>query len=254
MTKRVVLFDLDDTLVHISERKGWDEVTHAQVRRLRAAPGTDVAASLDLADFITAFWNTFNQHLPEPHDPLASPFDELRWQQGEQLMKRMLHEQIGAAAHHLAAVWWRALFQVPPEAFGRACFPDTIETLTRLRERGFSLGLVTNRLTPIDLVVGELEHVGLDGMFEAIVSAGAIGLRKPHAAIFESALSSLGVVANDTVMVGDSLELDIEPAGRLGIAGVLKRNGHEPNKRIDQTFHQIDELHELLSLELLGGR
>ena len=110
MTKRAVLFDLDDTLVHIPERKGWNEVTHAQVRRLRAAPGTDVAASLDLADFITAFWNTFNLQFSEPHDPLVPPFDEPRWLQGEQLMERMLKERIGADAHHLgAAVVARAL-------------------------------------------------------------------------------------------------------------------------------------------------
>jgi FMN phosphatase YigB (HAD superfamily) len=175
MTKRAVLFDLDDTLVHIPERKGWDEVTHAQARRLRAAPGTDVAASLDLADFITAFWNTFNLQFPEPHDPLAPPFDELRWRQGEQLMNQMLNERIGADAHPLGAVWWRALFEEPPEVFGRVCFPDAIETLTSLLERGFALGLVTNRLTPVDLVAQELEHVGLDRMFDVIVSAGAIG-------------------------------------------------------------------------------
>jgi HAD superfamily hydrolase (TIGR01549 family) len=254
MTKRAVMFDLDDTLVHIPERRGWDEMTRAQVQRLRGTTGADAAASLDLAGFIESFWGAFNLRLPEPRDALAPPFDEMRWLKGEQLMDRMLRERIGPAADHLAAPWWRALFQIPPVAFGRLCFPDTIETLTGLLERGFSLGVVTNRLTPADLVAQELEHLGLHSMFETIVSAGEAGFRKPHAAVFESALSALGVGANEAVMVGDSLTLDVEPANRLGIVGVLKRNGREPNMRIDPRFLQIDDLDELLGLELLGGR
>jgi len=253
MTKTAVMFDLDDTLVHMPKRRGWDDVTRAQAQQLRIAPGADVAAGLDLPDFITSFWSTFNLELPEPHDPLAPPFDELRWSQGEQLMGRMLRERIGPTADHLANAWWRALFEVPPEVFGRVCFPDTIDTLMTLSDRGFRLGLVTNRLTPVDLVLQELEQVGLGEMFEVIVSAGAIGLRKPHPAVFEAALSSLGVVARDALMVGDSLTLDIKPASTLGMATALKRNGRKANTRIDQSVFQIDHLDELLCLEFLNG-
>ncbi len=169
-------------------------------------------------------------------------------------MGRMLNERIGPGADHLAASWWRALFEVPPQVFGRVCFPDTIETLTSLRERGFSLGLLTNRLTPVDLVAQELELLGLDAVFEVIISAGAIGLRKPHAAVFEGALSSLLVGASDAVMVGDNLTLDVEPAARLGMAAVLKRNGRDPIVSIDRGVFQIDRLNELLHLKLLDGR
>ena len=245
------MFDLDDTLVHTPQRRGWDEVTRAQAQHLRITTGADAAAGLDLCDFITSFWSIFNLQLPEPLDPLAPPFEEARWLQGEQLMDQVLRERIGPAARGLASAWWRALFEVPPDVFGRVCFPDTIETLATLSERGFLLGLITNRLTPVDLVVQELEHVGLDAMFDVVVSAGSIGSRKPHAVVFEGALSFLGVRSCDATMVGDSVGLDIEPACRLGMTGILKRNRRELNTRIDQSVLQIDDLDELLHLSRL---
>jgi FMN phosphatase YigB (HAD superfamily) len=51
MSTRAVLFDLDDTLVQVPERKGWDDVTRARVQQLRRVPGAD-AADLDLVAFL----------------------------------------------------------------------------------------------------------------------------------------------------------------------------------------------------------
>jgi len=48
---------------------------------------------------------------------------------------------------------------------------------------------------------------------------------KPSAAYFEAALSALDARPEDTTMVGDDVEADIETAKRLGLRGVLVRTG-----------------------------
>jgi putative hydrolase of the HAD superfamily len=44
---------------------------------------------------------------------------------------------------------------------------------------------------------------------------------KPHPTIFQAALDALGVNAVDAVMVGDSLEEDVEGARALGMHAIL---------------------------------
>jgi putative hydrolase of the HAD superfamily len=53
---------------------------------------------------------------------------------------------------------------------------------------------------------------------------------KPHPTIFQAALGQLGVEARDGVMVGDSLEEDIEGARALGMRAILiDRNERHPD-------------------------
>ena len=59
---------------------------------------------------------------------------------------------------------------------------------------------------------------------------------KPHASIFVAALAALDAAADETVMVGDSFEDDIEGARALGIRAILlDRDGLKPDAedRID---------------------
>ena len=56
---------------------------------------------------------------------------------------------------------------------------------------------------------------------DAVVGSKAHGRIKPHASIFVAALQTLGVAPDETVMVGDSYEDDIEGARALGIRAIL---------------------------------
>ena len=44
---------------------------------------------------------------------------------------------------------------------------------------------------------------------------------KPHPSIFETALSTVGVAADEAMMVGDSLSHDVAGARQLGMRAVL---------------------------------
>ena len=249
---RAVLFDLDDTLVHIPKRLDardeavdWEPVTRAQVKLLSSVIGADVADKLDLFGFLASFWSEYASRYPEPR-ALMPPLEETQWQQGERLLGQMMRSQLGVSTRTTEC--WRSLFQVNPDAFGRACFPDAFQTLTTLREMELHLCVVTNRIAPSDLVKTELEALGLDAMFDAVLSAGEVGFRKPHTKLFERALDILGARAVDTVMVGDNYLLDIEPAVRMGMTGVWKHNRRQRPVAINPAIVHIDALHEVIQV------
>lgn len=78
-----------------------------------------------------------------------------------------------------------------------------------------------------------------------------IVIGKPFSAMFDIALQRLGVERARTVMVGDTLDSDIEGAVRAGIAGVLvQRNGEKvvfPKERVvaDAVISNLSELFDL---------
>ena len=74
---------------------------------------------------------------------------------------------------------------------------------------------------------------------DAVVGSKAHGRVKPHASIFVAALQALAVGPEETAMVGDSYEDDIEGARALGIRAILlDRDGALPGAadRIDTLF------------------
>jgi putative hydrolase of the HAD superfamily len=64
---------------------------------------------------------------------------------------------------------------------------------------------------------------------------------KPHPTIFEAALDRLDVHAGEAVMVGDSLEEDVEGARALGMRAILVDRGD----RYPEEADRLTELYEL---------
>jgi HAD superfamily hydrolase (TIGR01549 family) len=95
-------------------------------------------------------------------------------------------------------------------------FEDVMPVLEELRRSALRLGLVSNGIR--DLREFVLHH-RLD--VDAIVGSRAHGFVKPHPTIFQAALGQLGVEPAQAVMVGDSLEEDVEGARALGLRAIL---------------------------------
>jgi putative hydrolase of the HAD superfamily len=95
-------------------------------------------------------------------------------------------------------------------------YEDTLPTLEELRRHELKLGLVSNTGRDLDSFV---KHHGLD--VDAVVASGTHGKIKPHPTIFQTALDQLGIAASEAVMVGDSIEDDIDGARALGMRGFL---------------------------------
>lgn len=97
---------------------------------------------------------------------------------------------------------------------------QTHALLDSLRERGMRTGLVSNAFDPGWLLREDLDSMGLTERLDIAVFSSEIGMRKPHAAIFEAALGPLGVEPGRTLFVGDRLYEDVRGSKELGMTAV----------------------------------
>ena len=95
-------------------------------------------------------------------------------------------------------------------------YDDTLPTLRRLRGRGVKIGLVSNSARDVREFA---QHHGLE--IDAGISSFHHGKTKPHESIFRAVLELLGVEPPDALMVGDSVDADIEGALAIGMHAVL---------------------------------
>ena len=110
-------------------------------------------------------------------------------------------------------------------------YEDALPVLAELRRHGLKIGLISNGQRDLEEFA---EHHTLD--VDAVIGSKSHGRVKPHASIFVAALEALAVRPDETAMVGDSFEDDIEGARALGIRAVLlDREGAFPDAsdRID---------------------
>lgn len=97
-------------------------------------------------------------------------------------------------------------------------FPDVSLALSRLREKGLKLGIVSNWDTRLPDLLSEL---GLEDSFDAITFSAAEGIEKPNPKIFLACLAKLGVSPEHALHVGDHPIDDFEGAQAAGMASVL---------------------------------
>lgn len=95
-------------------------------------------------------------------------------------------------------------------------FEDVLPVLDELRAARLKIAVVSNGIRDLTAFVA---HHRLD--VDAIVDSRRHGRVKPHPTIFQAALDLLRVDAREAVMVGDSIEEDIEGARALGMRAIL---------------------------------
>jgi len=102
-------------------------------------------------------------------------------------------------------------------------YPDTPETLRRIKQKGIRIGLLSN-VNP-QLAASRrpsLKDNGILMYFDTIILSVEVGVAKPNKAIFDIALRELGVQnAADAMHVGDSLIEDVKGARDAGLIPVL---------------------------------
>ena len=81
-------------------------------------------------------------------------------------------------------------------------YPGVAEVVAWVREQGHQTGIVTSKGR--GMTDRSLHHVGLEGLFDTIVTFEETKRHKPHPAPVELALSRLGVSPDRAIFVGDS--------------------------------------------------
>jgi putative hydrolase of the HAD superfamily len=97
-------------------------------------------------------------------------------------------------------------------------FPDARETLACLAGKGYRLHLITNGFEVTQR--NKLKFSGLDVFFREVITSEGSNSLKPHREIFEFALRKAGALPGQSMMIGDSIEVDILGAMNAGISQV----------------------------------
>ena len=201
---RAVLFDFHSTLVDQGDPNSWLDL--AWQRAGRDGSPSDVLGDdgrAELAGWVNRIWEHARDIDPRNERDLSPTrhrevYDELL-------------AQVPAVDDDLA----HALYECMLETW--IPYDDSIPVLTELRRRGVRTVLVSNVGLDVRPV---LDAASLTELLDAVVLSYEAGSVKPHAPIFETALSAAGVSAENALMVGDSPH-DDAGAALIGIRTLL---------------------------------
>lgn len=247
---KAVLFDMDQTLVDWESVEPWDayqfrrmtnvfEFTHTHLSKLDHLDADQFFDAYLLA--LSGAWNRSSVTLqaPDMADILTATLRACG----------VPEDKIDKGALMRIYDW-----QAP---MGERAYPDVFEVLPQLQAHHLALGIVTNSSHPMTYRDRELRAIGLFDWFPTCrVSAVDVGYLKPHRRIFEYALEVIGVQADETVFVGDSLHADIGGAQSVGMLAVQRLNPTAPDDNENDTNGSreivpdgtISTLHDLLPL------
>lgn len=100
-------------------------------------------------------------------------------------------------------------------------YPDVPFILEQLQGK-YHLGVIANQSLGTER---RLEEYGIKKYFDVIISSSEVGINKPSLEIFKLALSSAGCLPEETYMVGDRLDNDIDPAAKLNMHTIWVKQG-----------------------------
>lgn len=225
---RAVLFDVGGTLTDDATYQLGEAADRERLRRLEEAFG----------DERPWFAELLRGELEREE------LDGVRWRQDTRLVVRRIAAELGVSLTAEEAERVRAACCLPG-AFIEKMRPGAAEALRWARGRGLRIALVTNVLWRTEgESLRDWSDRGVADCIDAIVTSIDVGWRKPHPAMFESALARLGVEAEAAVMVGNSRLADIAPAKRLGMRAVAVRS-RDRSLAEEEPDAVIDEMTEL---------
>ena len=127
-------------------------------------------------------------------------------------------------------------------------FDDEIETLKKLKEAGYLLGVVTNKGAPLTKYSLEVAHI--DGLFDVVISADDVNAPKPSPLGINKALERLAIADKGKVLyIGDN-DIDYETACNAGTDAMLVTWGPREIKSIKAAKFAVSSYNELGGLLL----
>lgn len=204
-TYKHLFFDLDHTL--------WDFNSNARLT-LEELYQVMELGSLGILDF-ELFYTTYLSHndkLWEKYRSGIIKVDELRW---KRMWYTLIDFKIGN--EKLARdMGFRFLQLLPTRTL---LFPHTIECLDYLTDKGYRLHLITNGFE--ETQHSKLKHSGIASYFIEVITSEGSNSIKPNKEIFEYAFMKTSANPHESIMIGDSIEVDIQGAMNAGIDQVF---------------------------------
>jgi len=246
-TVEAVLFDYGHTLIHFDERPheqlvdAYEKINQLLAERLeREVPAAQVLiekVSRAVDDEIQRDYAAGREEEVE----IAGLYDAALRGLGLELEPALIEEVMELEQHG----WLRSVHTGPA----------VVPTLQALKAAGLRLGIVSNAAYLPRLMIGQLTALGLREFFDGVTFSSAVGVRKPHPAIYQDALTKLAVRPSAALFVGDRLREDVEGPKRLGMRAVLMREWRreEDPGVADFVIDRLDELPPIVA-RLRSGR
>ena len=123
-------------------------------------------------------------------------------------------------------------------------FPYTKEILAYLVQKEYALHLITNGFEKTQHY--KLQNAGLNGYFKEVITSEGSNSLKPNKEIFEYAFLKTGAVKKESIMIGDSVDVDIQGAINAGIDQVYVNHLNiEPAIEPTFTVYSLKELENI---------
>lgn len=125
-------------------------------------------------------------------------------------------------------------------------YPGIHELLMALKERGFKMAIVSNKL---QAGVNELYHRFFEGLIDVAIGETNEMRRKPFPDMVFSALEKLGVSREEAIYVGDS-EVDMATARNAGLPCISVLWGFRDRDFLKEigAFHMVEKPEEILTI------
>ena len=196
-----IFFDLDHTL--------WDFDSNARSTLV------DVFAHFNLHEKVQAPFDEFYKKYLFHNELLWGRYqkgfisaEELKWRR---MWRTLLDFNI--ADEGLAKDMSARFMEILPTK--KDVFPHTREILTYLRDKRYTLHLITNGFEKTQW--SKLRNSGLDEFFTHVITSEASNSMKPKKEIFEYAVAKAGADMANCIMIGDNQEADIQGALDAGM-------------------------------------
>ena len=216
-----VIFDLDNTLLDFMKMKEY---------AVKAAISGMQEAGLSIDS-------------EKAYDRIIDMYNVEGWEH-QQIFDLFLTETIGHVDNKLLAagiVSYRRAREANLQVY-----PNVNSTLSDLMKMGIKLAVVSD--APSREAWMRLYYLNLHHIFDVVLTFDDTGERKPSPVPFKMALEKLNCAAENTLMVGDWPERDVEGAKQLGMKTIFARYGDTFGTTDSGADWDVDDIHQIVEI------
>ena len=237
LTPKAVIFDLGSTLIEY-EAVSWDELNllcASSAREWLIEQGYEVPAE-----------SVFHQQFEGAKLAYRKAASETLKEWNVPMVSEPFLREIGIMATDDLVDRFFDAYYAPVDRLLYA-YSDTIDTLEWIKQRGLTIGLISNTVFPERAHRRELQRFGIEPYLDFAVFSSSFKLRKPHPDIFRHACTLAGHAPHDCVYVGDRYVEDITGPNGIGMPAILRaKAGREYPSEMPPTTRRVETLSQLV--------